>query len=330
MTTLNLSQNINGNSLKIQSSHSTIQFDINSILTKEVSAVFLTRFSIDTHEKLLKSDTIQDSPIYLSKEAFEVKQQLSLLGTINKTSLNYKIMPINVSITINDFTVTAFLSDSIYTGSLAYFIEDANHKRAFFSGDIRLNGSHKKRTKKWIRKINEGHIEAIILDVPYETNVDYYSEVNLLDHLGSLLNTSKLTSLDIPDENLDFIHKLVSVTHVLQKTIVLNSDLYHLLTYFYPDAEALPLNDETATSIINTPDKYILVNIKDDLDRFAIGDENTYAIVDSLDNVENENNIPVKSHLIPLDIVDLETRLTITPTHLMVINKTANNEIITY
>ncbi|MHC9532604.1 hypothetical protein ACVPPR_04205 [Dellaglioa sp. L3N] len=330
MTTINLSKNSFGNSIQFKSSHSIIQFDSASLPNNEVDALLLTHFSVAIHERLLKSNPNPTLPIYLSKEAFELKQQLVLLGKISKTDLNYKIIPVSVPLTIDDFTITAFLSDSIYTGSLAFLIEDNKHKRAFFTGDTRLNGPHKKRTKKWIHSVNQLPLDIIILDVPYEIDVNDYTETTILDHLNKLLSVPALTCLNVSVENLHLIHGLTTLAKKLEKTVVLNPDLNRLLTYFYPDTEVLSLNAETTLAVKNEPDKYILVTTKNMAVPFNITAKNQYSLLDFLEHSKNINELPINSHLSPSDIHELLNRLANNPKQLIVIDPFFKDNSVTY
>ncbi|KRK46535.1 hypothetical protein N0K71_02815 [Dellaglioa algida] len=330
MTTINLTKNSYGTQLKFERSHSTIQFNVNTVPTEKVTALFLTHFSIDAQEKILSSKLMTDLPIYLSKEAFELRQQLILLGELEKTQLNYKIIPVNIPVIIDGFTITAFLSDSIHTGSLAFLIEDDNHRRAFFTGDTRLNGPHKKRTKKWIRYINQSPLDALILDANYEPNINNYTEITILDHLNKQLKINDLTTITLPNENLHLVYSLTVLAKKLDKIVVLNSKLNHLLAYFYPESRTLLLDSSSIPVIKNNPAKYILINVKDVSDSFTITPENIYVLADYFEDDKNKNALSISSHLSQLDVHDLLNRLSVSPKQLIVMDQNFTDNTVSY
>lgn len=328
MTTINLTKNSYGTQLKFERSHSTIQFNVNVVPTEKVTALFLTYFSIDAQEKILSSKLMAELPIYLSKEAFELRQQLILLGELEKTQLNYKIIPVNVPITISDFTITAFLSDSIYTGSLAFLIEDDDHKRAFFTGDTRLNGPHKKRTKKWIRHINQSPLDALILDANYEPNINDYTEITILDHLTKQLKINELTAITLFNDNLHLVYSLTVIAKKLDKIVVLNFKLNHLLAYFYPESETLLVDSSSIPVIKNNPAKYILIDVKANSDLFTITPENRYVLADHFEN--NKNIFSISSYLSQLDVHELLNRLSVSPKQLIVMDQNFTDNTVSY
>ncbi|WP_409022588.1 hypothetical protein ACE83Q_02640 [Dellaglioa sp. P0083] len=328
MTKINITNNLFGSSSQFKSPHSIVQFNIDSQLNEQPDALFLSYFSIDIHEKILESDMMQKLPIYLSKEAFELKQQFALLGKISETHLNYKIIPINTALTIGDFTVIAFLSDSIYTGSLAFLVEDEMQKQAFLAGDTRLAGPHKKRTKKWIHDLNRLPLDVLILNTVNMIDTNYYTEITVLDHLIKLLKVEELTAVNVANENLYLIHKLATMAKKLDKIIALDKTTYQLLTYFYPDTEVISLNEDTSVSIKRHPEKYILVNIENELGDFNLSTQNTYSLTDLLEN--NNNSLPINSHLSSLEVPELLNRLTHKPKKLILIDPNFDNTIVTY
>lgn len=328
MTKISIVNNLFDSSSQFKSSHSVIQFNVDSQLNEQPDALFLSYFSIDIHEKILKSAMLQKLPIYLSKEAFELKQQFVLLGKISETHLNYKIIPINTTLTIGDFTVIAFLSDSVHTGSLAFLVEDEKQKYAFLAGDTRLAGPHKKRTKKWIHDLNRLPLDVLILNTVDTTDTNYYTEITILDHLIKLLKVEELTAINIASENLYLIHKLATVAKKLEKIIVLDKPTHQLLTYFYPDSEVISLNDDTSLAFKSHPEKYILVNIENVLVNFNVSTQNNYSLTDLLEN--NINSLPINSHLSSLEVPELLNRLTYKPMQLILIDPNFNNTIVTY
>ncbi|MCZ2492647.1 hypothetical protein [Dellaglioa carnosa] len=330
MTTINLTKNSYGTQLKFEHSHSTIQFNMNVVPTEKVAALFLTYFSVDAQEKILSSKLMAELPIYLSKEAFELRQQLILLGELDKTQLNYKIIPVNVPVIISDFTITAFLSDSIHTGSLAFLIEDDNHRRAFFTGDTRLNGPHKRRTKKWIRYINQSPLDALILDANYEPNINDYTEITILDHLTKQLKINELTAITLFNDNLHLVYSLTVIAKKLDKIVVLNSKLNHLLAYFYPESETLLVDSSSIPVIKNNPTKYILIDVKANSDLFTIAPENRYVLADHFENNKNKNIFSISSHLSQLDVHELLNRLSVSPKQLIVMDQNFTDNTVSY
>lgn len=330
MTTINLTKNSYGTQLKFERSHSTIQFNVNVVPTEKVTALFLTHFSIDAQEKILSSKLMTDLPIYLSKEAFELRQQLILLGELEKTQLNYKIIPVNIPVIIDDFTITALMSDSIYTGSLTFLIEDDDHKRVFFTGDTRLNGPRKKRTKKWIHHINQSPLDTLILDTNHEPNVNNYTEITILDHLNKQLKINDLTAITLPNENLHLVYNLTVLAKKLDKIVVLNSKLNHLLAYFYPESKTILLDSSSIPVIKNDPAKYILINVKDVSDSFTITPENRYVLADYFEDDKNKNALSISSHLSQLDVHDLLNRLSVSPKQLIVMDPNFTNNTVSY
>ncbi|WP_204123103.1 MBL fold metallo-hydrolase [Lacticaseibacillus mingshuiensis] len=123
-------------------------------------AIFISHLHIDHMGALqyLK----RDIPIYLSAPSYQLYQTLIALG-VEKPVANLHPLPFETPIQIGAFSVEGFASDHDEPGVMALLVSDGT--RWFgHSGDVRLNGPHLDRVKKWAAAFRDKKLAMFMVE----------------------------------------------------------------------------------------------------------------------------------------------------------------------
>ncbi|KRM97520.1 hypothetical protein FC19_GL001561 [Liquorilactobacillus aquaticus DSM 21051] len=177
---------------------------------------------------------------YMSQELFLLLQKMQRFGLVPKITNMGKIIPYDFPQKIGPFKVTAYKNDDSLYGSLALVIRDTQTAIGYVNAFV-LYGGHKKRTKKWLKKMAGSNLTAFITSSTMFTDKSAQlpkSENGIQKYFSKQLKSIQPTEpfkVLLSPWNPERLHRFNETCTELNKKLVLPVSIAEFLHFFFPD-----------------------------------------------------------------------------------------------
>lgn len=202
----------------------------------ELQVVILTHLS-ESNLHLLYS-LPQGITLYMSQELFLLLQKMQRFSLIAPIPDMGKIIPYNFPQQIGSFKVTAYKNDDSLYGSLALTIGQKSTTIGYANA-FDLYGGHKKRTKKWIKKMATANLTTFITSNAMSGKRSPQLPTNengIQKNFTKQLKSSKDEPFKVllSPWNPERLHRFNETCSELDKKLVLPAAIASLLKFFFP------------------------------------------------------------------------------------------------
>lgn len=191
--------------------------------SKPIDAVLISHSHMD-HYGFLKFIN-PNIPIYMGNASKEIIEIGSVFTPFPLTIQNHMPFINGEAFHVGDFKITPFLVDHSAFDAYAFLIE-ANGKKVFYSGDIRLHGRKEASTRKNIAKIPKG-VDAMILEgTSFRASPGSHQTVtedNLKDQItDAVKNTKGMVLMVFSPQNIDRLVAFYKASRSVKRLFVID------------------------------------------------------------------------------------------------------------